>query len=123
MSVLSFGSYLKLNIVLQTSEHEGFQNQVQPSKLMLVDLSLVCQRVLFNVLREPFLELLMGVEELRHDKVEKGPQLCHRVLDRSTSQEESVSCIELKQYLPPSTQVIFYSLRLIENHIMPLYSQ
>ena len=52
---------------------------------MLVQLSLI-HRVLFDVFREPFLKLLVVVEQLRHDEMEQSPQLSHRVLDWGSGQ-------------------------------------
>jgi len=64
-----------------------------------------------DVLREPFGELFVRIEERRHDEVEQSPQFClsaenssigteqltvHRVLDGSTSQQQSISAVERK---------------------------
>ena len=35
--------------------------------------------------------------------MEQRPQLLHRVLDRSTSKEETVTAVEAKENLPPHT--------------------
>ena len=61
----------------------------------------------------------MIVEKLGHDKVKQRPELSHRVLNRSTGQEQSVSGIELKKDLPATTRVVLDSLSLIEDHVIP----
>ena len=93
----------------------------------LVDGSLVLG-VALDVLGEPLVELVVGVEQCGHDEVEQGPQLwgkkqhvsmsaphthtlththshtpphlSHGVLDGCTSQQQSVSTLELEQDLP-----------------------
>ena len=35
--------------------------------------ALVLRRCILNVLREPLVELVMGIEETRHDEVQKRP--------------------------------------------------
>jgi hypothetical protein len=52
---------------------------------MLVDLALVIERMIFNIFGEPFLELFMRIEKLRHDKMQKSPKFCHAILDWSSS--------------------------------------
>ena len=88
-------------------------------KLMLVQLTLVHGGSL-DVFGEPLLELLMIVEQLWHNKMEQGPELSHRVLDRCASQKKSISCVELKKYFPATRQVILDCLSFIEDHVVPL---
>lgn len=47
-----------------------------------------------DVLGEPFLELVVGVEEFGHDEVEEGPEFGHGVLDGGSGEEQAVSGIE-----------------------------
>ena len=62
-----------LNMTLHSTQHEGFQDHVQPPKLVLIQLTTLVLRSILNVLREPFVELVMGIEETRHDEVQKRP--------------------------------------------------
>ena len=62
----------------------------------------------------------MVIEELGHNEMEQCPQLSHRVLNRSSSQKQSISSLELQKYFPASTQVILDGLGLVQNHIIPL---
>lgn len=52
-------------------------------ELMLVELTLI-HGMLLNIFGEPFLELLMVIEELRHDKMKESPKFSHGVLDWGT---------------------------------------
>lgn len=86
---------------------------------MLVELALIHRRG-FYVFAEPFLELLVVVEKLRHDEVKQGPQFCHRVLDRCARQKKSVACVEAKKDLPTATCIVLDCLSLVKNHVVPL---
>lgn len=55
--------------------------------------------------------------------MEESPKFSHGVLNRGTCEEQSVSCVELKKYLPSTTEIVLYSLGLIEDHVVPLHSQ
>lgn len=77
MSVLCLGANLKLNVVLESTEHKGFQDQVKASELMFVYFTLISQRVLLNILGEPLLELFVAVKQLGHDKMQESPELSH----------------------------------------------
>ena len=80
---LMFGSDLLLDVLLEASQHEWLQNEMESLQLMLVQLSLV-HGVLLNVLGKPLLELFVVVEQLWHDKVEKSPEFSHGILDRGS---------------------------------------
>lgn len=69
---------------------------------MLIDFSLIGERVGLDVFREPLLKLLVAIEKLRHDEMQESPELRHWILNWSTSEQESISSIELQQYSPPS---------------------
>ena len=60
---------------LDTTEHERLQNHVKTTKLVLVELASLVLCGILNVLREPFVELVVRVKQGRHDEVEQGPQL------------------------------------------------
>ena len=72
---------------------------MQSSQLSIVYRSILVG-IPFDILGEPFGEFVVRVEEGRHDKVEQRPKLVHRVLDRSTSEKESVAALEAKKSLP-----------------------
>ncbi len=69
VGVLSLRSNLKFNVIFKAPQHKRFEHQVQAAQLMFVYFTLISQRVRFNILGEPFLELLMTIEELRHNKM------------------------------------------------------
>jgi len=76
---------LVLDVLLDAAQHERLQNGVQSLNFDLVELFLVLT-VCLDVLGEPLIEQLMGVEEVRHHKVEQRPQFGHVVLDRRTGE-------------------------------------
>ena len=43
-------SNLKFDIVLESPKHKWLEDEVKPPKLVLVDLTLICQGVLLDVL-------------------------------------------------------------------------
>lgn len=56
---------------------------MQTSKLMLVEVgSLVVSGGVLDVSREPFAELVVGVEERGHDEMEESPEFCEFKMDR-----------------------------------------
>lgn len=92
---------------------------MQSTKLMLVHAALAV-RSTFDALREPLAELVVRVEERRHDKVEESPELVHRVLDRRAGEEQSVAAAEAEERLPPRRAGRLDRLRLVEDHVLPL---
>lgn len=96
---------------------------MKASKLMLVNFSLIGERVGLDIFREPLLELFVAIEKLWHDEMQKSPELSHWILNWGTGEQESISSIELQQNSPPSAQIILDCLGLIQNHVMPFYSQ
>ena len=63
---------------------------------MLINFSLVGERVGFNIFGEPLLELLVTVEKPWHNKMQEGPELSHRILNRRSSEQQSISGIKLE---------------------------
>ena len=61
---------------LNATQHEWLQNHVQTTKLVLVQLAAFVLSRILDVLREPLVELIVGVEQARHDEVQEGPQFC-----------------------------------------------
>lgn len=44
----------------------------------------------------------------------------HRVLNRRSGQEKSVTTVEIQQDIPPRTRATFDGLGLVEDHVLPL---
>ncbi len=86
--------------------------------LDLIQLSLILTMGL-DIFGEPFVEQLMGVEEVRHHEVEQSPQLSHVILDRSTSQQETVPGLELFQGIPSLRKNVLDGLSFVQNHELP----
>ena len=47
---------------------------------MFVQLASLVFSSIFNVFREPFVKLIVRVEETRHDEVQEGPELYHHAI-------------------------------------------
>jgi hypothetical protein len=112
---------LVLDVLLDTTEHERLEDHVKSPQLMLVHRSLVLG-VALDVLGEPLAELVVRVEEGRHDEVEEGPEFVHRVLDGGTGEEESVAAAEAEERLPSCTSRALDRLGFVEDHVLPLDS-
>eukprot|EP01136_Pigoraptor_vietnamica_P043776 Opistho-1_new@19633 len=107
-----------LDILLDSPEHKGLQNHVQPRELVLVKPGLLLG-VTLNVLREPLVELLVRVKQTRHDKVQQRPQLGHAVLDWRAGEQQAIAAIEVEQRLPAGARAALDCLRLVEDHVLP----
>lgn len=108
------------DVLLHPSQHEGLQNGVESVQLSLLELPLVLS-VLY-IPGKPLLELVVGVEELRHDEVEQGPEFRHCVLNRGSCQEELVSASEAQQCVPSLGLYVFDGLGFVQNDVLPLDS-
>ena len=62
-----------LNMTLHSTQHEGFQDHVQPPKLVLIQFTTLVLCSILNVFREPLVELIMRVEQTRHNEMQQGP--------------------------------------------------
>lgn len=111
---------LILNVTLDTPQHEWLQNHVQPSELMLVKPATLVLCSVFNVLREPLVELVVRVEQAWHDKVQQCPQLLHGVLDGGSGKEQTITAIEPKERFPSRTGRILDVLGFVQDHVLPL---
>ena len=69
---------------------------------------------------EPFLEILLTAEYLRHQEMHKRPELHHVVLEWSTCQQESSLCVKAQERLPSLTLEVFNVLSFIQDHVVPL---
>ena len=83
---LDLVSKLLLHMLLDTTQHEWLQDHMQSPQLVFVELS-VTLCVTLNVLGEPLAELVVRVEQARHDEMKKSPKFLHVVLDRCTRQQ------------------------------------
>jgi len=119
--MLIFLTNFVLNVLLYASQHEGLQNCMQSLNFDLIKLLLVLT-VCLDVLGEPLIEQLMRIKEIRHHKVEQCPKFCHIVLDRRTSEQQSVSRLEFLKGVPSLRQNILDSLGFVQNHELPLES-
>jgi len=70
--MLIFFTDLVLDIFLDSTQHERFQDRMKTLNFDLVELTLVLT-VGLDIFREPFIEKFMRVEKIRHYKIEKGP--------------------------------------------------
>ena len=61
----------------------------------------------------------MAIEKPRHDEMQERPELCHRILNRGTCEQQTVARIELEEDFPSATQVILDRLGFIQDHVMP----
>ena len=84
--------------------------------------ALILINTLTKWIREPFLEILLAAEDLRHQEMHQRPQLHHIVLQRGSCQEQPPSGVESEQSLPPLALEIFDVLSLIQNHVIPLFA-
>ena len=92
---------------------------MEAAELVLVHRALVLG-VALDVLGEPLAELVVRVEERRHDEVEQRPQLVHRVLDRRAREQKAVPAAEAEERLPARARRAFDRLRFVEDHVLPL---
>ena len=58
-----------LNVFLDAAQHERFEDHVKSTKLVFVEFIALVLRGILDVLREPLVELVMGIEQAGHDKM------------------------------------------------------
>ena len=63
-------------MALDATQHERLQDHMKTAKLMLVELAALVLSSILDVLREPLVELIVGVEQARHNEMQEGPQFC-----------------------------------------------
>lgn len=111
---------------------------MQPPKLTFVELAALVLRSILDIFGEPLVELIMRVKKAGHDEMEQCPELyvkvsdcrhcwhillaLHGVLNRCTSQKQTIATLESKQCLPPYTRGILDVLSLVEDHILPFHT-
>ena len=69
---------------------------------------------------EPFVKVVGGVEHIREQKVEEGPQLVKVVLERGSSQEETVGGLDLPDHGGEFTLLVLNPMRLVNDHVLPV---
>ena len=65
-----------LHIFLDTAQHERLKDHMQSAKLVFVEFVAFILSSILDVLREPFIELVMRIEQTRHDEVQQCPKFC-----------------------------------------------
>lgn len=58
-----------LNVFLDTTQHERFEDHMQSTKLVFVEFVALIFRSILDVLREPLVELVVRVEQARHNEM------------------------------------------------------
>ena len=62
-----------LHMSLDTTKHEWLQDHMQTAELVLIELATFVLRSILDVLRKPLVEFVVGIEQTRHDEVQKRP--------------------------------------------------
>ena len=70
---------LVLHMSLHATQHEGLEDHMKSTKLMLVQFATLVLRSILDVLGEPLVELVMRIEQTRHDEMQQRPKLCNSV--------------------------------------------
>lgn len=60
-------------MAFHTTQHEGLQDHMQAAQLMFIQLAAFVLRGILNILREPLVELVVGIEQTGHDEVKQSP--------------------------------------------------
>ena len=63
-----------LHMSLHAPQHERFQDHVQSTQLMFVQLATFVLCCVLDILREPLIELVVGIEKTWHNEVQQGPE-------------------------------------------------
>jgi len=80
-----------LDVFLDTAQHERFEDHMQSTKLVFVEFITLILRGILDILREPFVELVVGIEQARHDEMQK----CPKFYARGTSETQKLLRTEL----------------------------
>ena len=59
-----------LDVFFDTAQHERLEDHMQSTKLMFVEFIALILCSILDVLREPFVKLVMGIEQTRHDEMQ-----------------------------------------------------
>ena len=116
--MLDFLRELLFDVAFHSSEEEGPENRLEllhhPQIKTFVLIDGLAERVL-----EPFLEILLVGEDLRHQEVHEGPEFHNIVLKRGSSEEEAALGVEAQQCLPSLTFEVLDILSFIQDHVVP----
>lgn len=85
-----------LHVFLDTAQHERLKDHVQSTKLVFVEFVALILSSILNVLREPLIELVMGIEQTRHNEVQQCPQFYKRGPNQglvSSRKETNIPCM------------------------------
>jgi hypothetical protein len=83
---------LILDVLLDAPEHERLEDHVQSPELVLVVFAAaLLVGCVFDVAREPLAELVVRIEETRHDEVKQRPELCRRQVQATDQRREHQS--------------------------------
>lgn len=69
---------------------------MQSTKLVFVEFVALVLSSILNILREPLVELVMGIKQARHNEVQQCPKFCKIVPNQeivSSRKEISVPCM------------------------------
>ena len=102
-----------LHIGLEASDHERAEKPMDLSDNLLLRIPIVFHG-------EEVFEVLGRVEELGHQKVQKGPQFFQVVLQRGTCQQDAMRSTKLPQNLREYTLIIFDPLGFVKNEKIKL---
>jgi len=67
-----------LDMPLDTPKHERLQDHMKTTKLTLVQLAPFVLCCSLDILGEPFVELVMRIEQTRHNEVEECPKFLRK---------------------------------------------
>jgi hypothetical protein len=90
---------------LDSAQHEGLEDHVQPAQLVLIQLAALVLRGILNIFGEPLIELIMGVEQARHDEMQECPKFYQTKSAQSSRHKTTVTnkpCIEFCIGVPVS---------------------
>jgi len=94
-----------LDVFFDTAQHERLEDHMQSTKLVLVEFIALILCSILDVLREPFVELVMGIEQTRHDEMQQCPEF----YTRGTSEVQKLTRTELSTYLACCSELGFRS--------------
>mmetsp|Transcript_57528 Transcript_57528/g.136875 ORF Transcript_57528/g.136875 Transcript_57528/m.136875 type:complete len:221 (-) Transcript_57528:434-1096(-) len=123
LAVLRHGE-LKILVVLRSPEHERPQHLVEAIDedhlLLLANLLLLGILLDRERLREPRLEILVGIEDSREEEVEEVPEFVHVVLQRRPCQDHlALRNILLRQNHEKLGVLVLEAMALIDDDVRP----
>jgi len=120
---LNLGQEVLFYFSLYSSKHKRSKDFVQLLNHLSIFLLLFFFRqigICFAAEIKPFVKILRGTENVRKKEVQKTPELMDVVLERSTSQQESILRIKLSNSPWCLTIFIFNFMSFINYNIFPI---